>query len=193
MTILAVVPDGDSFVLGADGQGQRGNPNLGLYEWYPLDKWEEITKENARVAWGFVGCKMGEEFGIRLKNHPLPSWQSLKEILRPHLLAINESLGHDDEQVVSLVIVGFIDGKPGMVALGPKGEDLEPTVRGALFVGRGDRVLAVPFWKQASWWPGTTVPRTLQPVLQLIVDRLTGLRGPVRMWRLTRDSFGEEP
>jgi len=191
VTILAALVEGDtSIVLAADSYEERFNPELRIYLWEPVDKFQCRKFGNAFLAWGYAGSGAGDSFSENIGSLSMGTWEEFQEGVRGNVRAINEPLWPDLNKTVDLVVAGYINGEQRVIGVTPWG-DLHQPVGNALFVGRGGPEVGVPIWTDLLTRGGSETPAALKKTLDSFVDRVTGLKGPIRRWRLTPNDFQE--
>lgn len=190
LTILAAVRQQNSYILAADGYEQSYNEDLEIWEWRPADKIEAIRSPTAHIAWGFCGCQEGSRLGEWLNGAELTSWAEVRAEAITRMREINEPFWRHPNALVSILLVGFIQGEAGIICLDFGGEDISLQTDGAVFVGAGAAKLAAPTWNQLRLDdPYRSRGASLAKVLDPLTDRVSALKGPIRLWSLSADTF----
>jgi|GEM_PF-5347070 len=191
MTILAALAENDgSIVLAADSYEQCENSLLGFWEWVAVDKFMHVRRDGVSLEWGYAGSGIGDEFGQWLDDYQVTTWDQFRKDAAVENRRLNEQAYPDAETMVNTIVAGYINGEFGMIGLDPLGAFHNGAGR-ALMVGAGAEALGLPAWREAIADGKHETPELLKSVLDSIINRVSGLKGPLRMWRLTDHDFTE--
>jgi len=194
-TLAALRVNDESILLAADSFGVR--PSEGYpseYEWYEVTKIESDPIPNGRLAWGIAGEDVAEIFGNWLRNTAnTESWVTLIPEVRKWVTKTNHPPGKPPLlDQVKVLLTGFLNGEQKIIGFRTWGEPYcPPGDSECLFVGVGESSSAHRWGEMCIAGMDQSGVLLRTQILDPLVIRLSGVRGPVRWWRITPSDFQE--
>lgn len=185
VTFLAAWRENDeSMVLGADAWSTSPDPCYGYWVWgEAVDKFERLDHYGQSLAWGWRGSELRwQRFSQRFMPAVHQTWDGFFAAAKQVIAAVNAGSDPKGSDVLELIVAGWLRGEPDILCMDHNGNQLNPG-GGAHFLGPGNYEVGM------AWRDEERSVMGLRSVLDAHFEKLVGLRGPARLWRLTSESF----